>query len=257
VVVADDVVRYWAKKNGQELGILIPARQFDQDIPELMDLPHPDPGILRQDHGNLRTINKYFGGLRAVRKHAIALISKIDRTQTIHVLDLATGSADHPISLVRLARRLGRNIQVTAVERSPLTLSLAFEQTAKYPEITVRQGNILMLDYPPKSYDIVLCSLAIHHFSRADAVRILRTMVQFSRIGLIVNDLYRSWPAAWTAWIYTHLTTRNPMTLNDSYVSVLRAFTPTELREMAEESGVPGLKIYFHPMFRLVLVGER
>lgn len=238
------------------MGILIPARQFNPDIPELMDLPNPDPGILRQDHGNLRTINRYFGGLRAVRKHAIALISKIDRNQTVQILDLATGSADHPIALVRKAHKLGRNIHVTAVERNPLTLSIAREQTAHYPEITVRHGNILMLDYPPKSYDIVICSLAIHHFSRADVVKILSTMVRFSRVGLIVNDLYRSWPAAWTAWIYTHLTTRNPMTLNDSYVSVLRAFTPTELCEMAEESGVPDSKIYFHPMFRLVLVCE-
>jgi hypothetical protein len=46
------------------------------------------------------------------------------------------------------------------------------------------------------------------------------------------------------------------MTLNDSYVSVLRAFTPAELREMAGEAGVPNPQIYNHPLFRLALVGE-
>jgi ubiquinone/menaquinone biosynthesis C-methylase UbiE len=237
------------------MSIFIPARRFDQDSPELMDLPNPDPEILRQDLGNLRIINRFFGGLRAVRKHTIALIAKIDPAQTVQILDLATGSADHPISLVRLAQSLSRKIHITAIERNSLTLSIARERTAKYPEITIEQGDLLKLGYPPRSFDIVLCSLAIHHFSRSDAVRILRMMLEYSRVGLIVNDLYRTRPAAWIAWIYTHLTTRNPMTLNDSYVSVLRAFTPRELREMAAEAGMPNFQIFRHPMFRLVLVG--
>jgi 2-polyprenyl-3-methyl-5-hydroxy-6-metoxy-1,4-benzoquinol methylase len=238
------------------LSIFIPTRQFNPDILEMMDAPYANPQILRQDHGNLRTINKYFGGLRSIRKHAMDLVSRIDRNNPVRILDLATGSADHPIALIELARTLGRSFQITAVERSPLTLSIARERTAQYPEISVEQGDVLALQYPPKSYDIVLCSLAIHHFSRNDAIQILRMMSTISRIGLIVNDLYRSWPAAWTAWIYTHLTTRNPMTLNDSYVSVLRAFTPGELREMADEAGVPNPQIYSHPLFRLALVGE-
>jgi hypothetical protein len=236
------------------MSILIPARRFNPDSPELMDVPNPDPGILRRDLANLRIINRYFGGLRAVRAHVTGLIRKIDRAHTIQILDLATGSADHPMSLVRLAQSLNRKIQITAVECNPLTLSIARERTAKHPEITVEQGDLLKLGYPPRSFDIVLCSLAIHHFSRSDAVRILAMMSEYSRVGLIVNDLYRSWPAAWTAWIYTHVTTRNPMTLNDSYVSVLRAFTPRELREMAIEAGVPNPQIFHHPMFRLILV---
>jgi len=235
---------------------LIPSRQFNPDIPELMDTANQDPRILSQDLGNLRLINRWFGGLSAVRKHMRGLISKIDRAHAVQVLDLATGSADHPISLVRMARSLNRKIRITAVERNPLTLAIARERSAKYPEIVVEEGDLLKLNYPPKSFDIVLCSLAIHHFSTNDAVKILKMMIEYSRVGLIVNDLHRSWPAAWTAWIYTHLTTRNPMTLNDSYVSVLRAFTPQELREMASEAGVPDPQIFSHPMFRLVLTGE-
>lgn len=238
------------------MNFLIPNRQFNPDFPELMDLPNQDLRTLRQDLGNLRTINKFFGGLHAVRSHTMGLISKIDHAQTIHVLDLATGSADHPIALVQVARSLNRKIRITAVERNPLTLSIARERSAEYPEIVVEEGDLLNLKFPRKNFDIVLCSLAIHHFSRDDGVKILNMMVEYSRVGLIVNDLHRSWPAAWTAWFYTHLTTRNPLTLNDSYVSVLRAFTPHELLEMAGEAGVPDPQIFRHPMFRLILVGE-
>lgn len=238
------------------MSILIPARRFNPDSPELMDIPNPDPGLLRQDLGNLRIINRYFGGLRAVRTHVARLMQKVDQAQPIQILDLATGSADHPMSLMRLAQSLNRKIRITAIERHPLTLSIARERTAGVREISIVEGDLLTLGYLPKSFDIVLCSLAIHHFSRSDAIRILTTMADYARVGLIVNDLFRSWPAAWTAWIYTHVTTRNPMTLNDSYVSVLRAFTPQELREMALEAGVPNPQIFHHPMFRLVLVAE-
>lgn len=237
-------------------GSLIPPRRFNEDEPELMDTPHPEPGVLRQDLRNLRTINRFFGGLHAIRSHVTEMIAQIDENKVVRILDLATGSADHPLRLVSLARSIGRRVQITAVDRNPVTLSIARERTAMIPEITVEEGDILTLRYPPKSFDIVLCSLALHHFSHSNAIHILKTMGSLSRVGLIVNDLYRSWPAAWAAWLYTHATSRNQMTLNDSYVSVLRAFTPPELREMATHASVPNVRIYRHPMFRLVLVGE-
>lgn len=238
------------------MNLQIPQRRFDPQIPELMDIADHNAEILRDDLRNLRTINKYFGGLHAVEKSVIDMIARIEKTRTIQILDLATGSADHPIALADLARSLKRSIRITAIERNPITAAIARERTSSYSEISINEGDILSIDFSNKSYDIVLCSLAIHHFSREDSIRILGMMTNLSRIGLIVNDLDRSWPAAWTAWLYTHLTTRNPITLNDSYVSVLRAYTPNELRTMANEAGVPHPKILRHPMFRLILIGK-
>ena len=238
------------------MSLLIPHRRFNPQIPELMDDPHPDPTMLRDDLRNLRIINKYFGGLRVIQKYASKLMLQINKSQPIHILDLATGSADHPVALAKFARSLGRSVRITAVERNPFTLAVAKERSAQFNEITFVQGDILAMAWSPKSYDIVLCSLAIHHFSREDAIRILRMMQETARVGFVVNDLDRSWPAAWIAWLYTHLTTRNPMTLNDSYVSVLRAFTLEELRDIAGAAGVSNAQIRRHPMFRLALVSE-
>jgi ubiquinone/menaquinone biosynthesis C-methylase UbiE len=221
-----------------------------------MDSTSPDPSLLLDDLRNLRTINRNFGGLRVMRQYAGRLMSRIDNHKTIHLLDLATGSADHPVALVEFARAIGRSICITAVERNPVTLAVARERTAEYEEISIEEGDVLATNWEPASYDIVLCSLAIHHFSREDAVRILAAMRQIARVGLVVNDLNRTWPAAWIAWAYTHVTTRNAMTINDSYVSVLRAFTPNELATMAREAGIQNPLIRTHPFFRLVLVSE-
>ena len=238
------------------MSVLIPRRRFNPRIPEFMDSPDPDPKVLRDDLRNLRTINRYFGGLRTVRKYASRLLQRIDKSHTVEILDLATGSADHPIAIAKFARSVGRNVRITAIERNPVTLSIARERSAPYQEISVEEGDVLSMNWSAARYDIVLCSLAVHHFTREDAVRILGAMQKVARVGFVVNDLNRSWPAAWTAWLYTHLTTRNPMTLNDSYVSVLRAFTPEELLEIAKEAGIRNPQIHTHPFFRLVLWGH-
>lgn len=238
------------------MDFLIPPRQFNPAVPEMMDRPTDDVAMLRDDLKNLRTINKYFGGLAAVRRNVLPLFQKIGNEKTIEILDLATGSADHPLALVKLACKLKRSIRLTAIDRNPVMLAVAREQTASYPEIEIRDGNILSPTFPDKSFDIVLCSLAIHHFSREDAVTILRNMARLSRVGFIVNELNRSWIGAWTAWLYTHLTTLNPMTLYDSYVSVLRAFTPDELASMARETEMEKFEIKTQPFFRLILIAQ-
>lgn len=238
------------------IAFLIPPRRFDPDVLEMMDRENNDDAVLRDDLRNLRIINKYFGGWSAIRRPLITLIEKIDEPRTIGILDLATGSSDHPLAILKLARKFKRHVAITAVDKNPQILKIAREQTQQIQEITLEQHDILALPYPPKRFDIVLCSLAIHHLSKEHAVTLLKTMHRLSRVGFILNDLNRNWPAAWTAWLYAHLTTRNPMTHHDSCLSVLRAFTKDELQEMARAAGIQNFVIHKQPFFRLVLIGE-
>lgn len=235
--------------------LFVPIRRFDPARPELMDLPSNDTVLLAEDLKNLRTINRYFGGFAAIGKTILPFFHGLAPDKPVEILDLATGSADHPVEIARIAKNLGRKIRIVAVDKNPQILEIAHRRTQGIPEIEVAQKDLLQLDFADGSFDIVLCSLALHHFSREDAVRILAEMNRLSRVGFIVNDLNRSWIGAWTAWLYTHATSRNPLTLNDSYVSILRAFTPGELSEMAVEAGLKEFHVMTRPFFRLILVG--
>jgi ubiquinone/menaquinone biosynthesis C-methylase UbiE len=235
----------------------MPLQRVEPDIPEMMDRDDNDPRLLLQDLRNLRTLNRLFGGYGAIRRHFIPFLSRIDPRRVVRVLDLATGSADHPVRLVRLARSLGRSISVTAVDRHPQILADARERIKAYPEIVLVQADMRSLDYSEASFDIVLCSLALHHLNTADAIVVLREMQRLSRVGFIVNDLSRSYRAAWVVRGFTELTMRNPLTLNDSYASVLRSFTPREISSMASVAGIETYRVFRHAFFRLVLVGER
>jgi ubiquinone/menaquinone biosynthesis C-methylase UbiE len=230
-------------------------RHFSDSRLEMMDQSDADPEVLRDDLRNLRIINRYFGGLSALRNAVVPMAVKMKEAVTI--LDLATGSGDQPVSLAKVFRRWNQPARITAIDRNEVMLNAARQYASEFPEIRFEQGDILNLSVPAASFDIVTCSLAIHHLSRENAVKLLREMNRISRLGFVVNDLSRSRTGAATAWIYTRLTTLNPMTRYDSVISVLRAFTKKELAEMAAEAGVQPIRIFTAPLFRLVAVKEK
>lgn len=238
-----------------KLSFLIPERHYDPHNPEMMDRTGIDADLLAGDLGNLRTINNWFGGLRAVRRCVAPLIDGVVQGARIEVLDLATGSADCAVELAKRMRRLGRSVGITAVDKNPFMIETARKMAANFPEITIDEMDILSLPFPDRSFDIVLCSSAIHHFSRRDAVHILFEMNRIARVGFVVNDLDRSRFGAWAAWLYGHLATTNPITRHDSYASVLRAFTVSELTAMSREAGLHSFVVKRQVFFRLILVG--
>jgi SAM-dependent methyltransferase len=238
------------------MSFLIPQRRFDPQIPEMIDLPTNPLDILRVDLENLRFLNRYFGGLSAVRSYLKPLLVSLNSVAKVEILDLATGSADHPIAIAKIMHEIPHDFHVIAVDKNPQILEIAKENTRQIPQIRIEEQDILALPYGDNSFDVVLCSLAIHHFSDSDAIKILAEMNRISRIGFMVNDLQRTRIGAWTTWLFTHATSRNPMTLHDSYLSVMRGFTPVELRDLAVRAGIKKFKIKTRPFFRLLLIGE-
>ncbi len=237
--------------------ILIPPRRFDENKPEMVDRPDADPVLLRGELRNLRIINRLFGGHRAVQKALLSLIGEGEYEGTLQILDLATGSGDQAVAMARKFRRLGKKVSITAVDNNEVILAIAREYTSAFDEITIVKGDIRALAYPDRSFDIVLCSLAIHHFSWSAAVRLLQEMDRMSRLGFIVSDLSRSYIALATAWLYTHLTTTNIMTKTDAIASIFAAFTDEELRRMAYDAGGGAIEITKVPFFRLNAVRRK
>jgi ubiquinone/menaquinone biosynthesis C-methylase UbiE len=226
------------------MSLFSPSRRFDGNTPEMMDLPGAVPELLRGELRNLRLINARIGSLTLVRDAVMSLIDGINRDRTIEVLDLATGSADQPVALVEALRRAGRRVRVTAVDKNLVVLDAARAFASLVAEVRLEHQDIRALPYPDRSFDVALCSFALHHFSRADAVTILREMKRLSRVGFVVHDLERGYPAAVAAWIYTRVTTTNRMTRHDGTASVMNAFVKRELRDMVAEAGIANAAVW-------------
>ncbi len=135
-------------------------RQFDPAEPELMDRPQPVTAELMSDLRNLRQLNRHFGSYALITHF---LRRWIQPGAQLRVLDLATGSGDIPRLVIDYARKVGATVTVEAIDQQSSTLEIARGLSAGYPEIDFKQGDVLSFGEDGQ-YDIVLCSLALHHF---------------------------------------------------------------------------------------------
>jgi SAM-dependent methyltransferase len=209
-------------------------RSFDPAEPELMDRPQPVTPELASDLENLRQLNRYFGSYALIEHFLRRWILPGGR---MRILDLATGSGDIPRLMVDYARKVGAPVTVDAVDQQSSTLEIARALSADYPEINFLEGDVLSFGEEDSSYDLVLCSLALHHFAEADAVRLLARCRALSSKYVLVSDLRRGLLATIGVYLLTAFIFRDPMTRTDGRLSAARAFSFGEFRTLAERAG--------------------
>ena len=208
-------------------------RQFNPACLEWMDRPQAVSRALERDLANLRSLNRWFGSYRLVRHFLARWLKPNGR---VHIVDLATGAGDIPCMIAEWAHARDIKIKIDAVDQQPGTIEIARRLSASYPEITFVNHDLLEWN-PAESYDIVLLSLALHHFSDDDAVKVLRKCRELSRGAVLVSDLRRArWLSA-GIYLLTAMIYREPMTKNDARVSAARAFSFREMHELAERAG--------------------
>jgi SAM-dependent methyltransferase len=209
------------------------ARQFEAAEPELMDRPDAAPGELEAALGSLRALNRYFGSYYLVERFLRRWIKRGDR---LRIADLATGSADIPRRIADHAREVGADVEIVAVDYQSRTIETARRLSTAYPEITCECADVLTYG-SSAVFDLVICSLALHHFSESDAVRLLRRCRELSRRFVLVADLRRGFLASMGVYLLTALIFRDRMTREDGRTSAQRAFSFHELKHLAHNAG--------------------
>lgn len=225
-----------------------------RDAAELLDDPAKVPGDLAGNLADIRRLNRWFGGTRLALKFVLPQLSPRRATS---ILDVATGSADIPLALLDLGRRHRCEVEITAADISPEIL----EEARRYvgtADVRLVPADARRLPWPNRRFDVVLCSLALHHLDPTDASTALAEMWRVTNRRLIVLDLSRGYLAYAGTWLVTHSVARNQLTRHDGPLSVLRAYTAAELREFARRTGLgEAVRVTRHPFFRLALVADR
>ncbi len=231
-----------------------PSRNLREELLDLDEAPYEE---VRDSLNDVRKVNKYLSGYRVLLQHAEQFLKNHPPSRPMSILDVATGSADQPVAVAKFARKLAIPVKIHAIDINLKMLRFAREMTRRYPEIVFTQCDVLALPFRENSFDLVINSLSLHHFSWEKAVAILNAMYRISRRGIIVNDLHRSRVAHATIFILTRLLTKNRLTRYDAPVSVMNAFTPSEFSALAQEAGIPQYEIHRHFPYRIALVSEK
>jgi SAM-dependent methyltransferase len=233
------------------------AAPLRSDAPELMDAPELDPDELAENLRDIRRVNRLLGGTAIILRRLPGLLGETTPNRQITVLDLATGSADIPLAIAKWARRQNVDLRIVASDVSEQMLAEARRQLGGHPDITLARYDARSVPLPDESFDVVLCSLSLHHLPPEDAVLVLREMNRLARRGFILNDLRRSRAGYLAAIAAAKVTTRNRLTRNDAPLSVLRAYTPAELGDLLDRAGIADARITTHRWFRMAAVKRR
>jgi ubiquinone/menaquinone biosynthesis C-methylase UbiE len=223
-------------------------RFFAEEAGEWMDRPGQPEEDLREDLKNLGRINRYFGGTAAVRDTARKILKGVPKGARVLWVDLATGLGDHPRALRQEAAKRGVELVVLALDFRDETLKVA--RNGGSEGIVWLRADIRQLPLQTGSCDAALCSLALHHFSDEDAVRVLKEMRRVSRGACACVDLRRGRIAQAAVWLLTAVWLRHPMTVHDARLSVRRAFAENELKGLAERAGWAQYRFSRLPFFR-------
>lgn len=198
-------------------------------VGELMD----DPALDLTEHAHalrgLARLNALSGVTRQFYPILRTLAARIDRPLTI--VDIATGSADLPVALLRRARRDGVRLAITACDISPVAIENARDRArAAGVELSTRQLDVLHED-PPLA-DVLTCALFLHHLTDDQVQVVLQKMAAAASEQVLVSDLRRGpWGTALATTI-PRLTTRSHVVHVDAVRSARAALSMGEARSM-------------------------
>ncbi|HTU26576.1 MAG TPA: methyltransferase domain-containing protein [Pirellulales bacterium] len=228
--------------------------------PEVMDQADLDPERHRHALAGLAQVNwlSHSAGIvwRPIRKLARQL-----PTQQVRVLDLACGGGDVLLGVARRARRHGLDVALVGYDRSATAIEYARSRRASLgPDLasTVRFERRDVLAQPWEGgFDVVMCSLFLHHLGETQAGELLRRMAEASRHLVLVNDLSRSRLGYLVALVACATITRSEVVRTDGPRSVAAAFRPREALALASRAGLAGTRVRRRWPFRFLLSWER
>jgi 2-polyprenyl-3-methyl-5-hydroxy-6-metoxy-1,4-benzoquinol methylase len=218
---------------------LLPDLRTRHRVSEWMDDPALDPSEHRRALRGLSRLNTISGAFRSLW-HPIAKLATTQPGRTVRVLDVATGAGEFPLRLAQRAKQAGLPIEAAGCDLSETALAYGREMAAKSGVAVTFFRHDVLTNPLPNGYDIVTCSLFLHHLDEPEAVHLLQAMGRAAGQLVLVNDLVRGRASYFLVWFACRMLSRSPVVRFDGPVSVQAAFTPNELQKLAEQAGLAG-----------------
>jgi ubiquinone/menaquinone biosynthesis C-methylase UbiE len=192
-------------------------------------------------------LSAWFGGhaltLAALRRAA----RRVAASRPLIVVDIGGGRGDFARRLLRRARGMRRHLHVVVVDRDPDLLAEAAARRVLATPLSLVRADARALPFRPRSADVITMSLTLHHLPPDAAAKALAEMRAVARLMVVVNDLLRTRLSLVLVWLVTRLLGCHRVSRHDGPLSVRRAYSPEELRALAERAGIDRLRIARHP----------
>lgn len=196
-------------------------------VPELLDTDSGTPREVEGSLGDLRMLNRHFGGVRAMT----ALLREVAQARgliELDWLDVAGGAGD----VVALTEQSLRNFAITL---HPVIMDRARSHLSGLHQNIC--GDALALPFRDNSFDVVGSSLFVHHLEPDELIGFAREGLRVARHAFIINDLIRD-PIHLALALAGKAIYRSRITRHDAPASVRRAYSVNEIREILGKQSI-------------------
>jgi ubiquinone/menaquinone biosynthesis C-methylase UbiE len=212
-------------------------------VTELLDTDSGTPAEIASSLGDLRRINRWFGGI-ATTEAIIQRVAQEIKASSLSLLEVAAGSGYVPNAARERLKGRGLQLQVTLLDRAPSHLN------GGNRAIT---GDALAIPFRNASFDLVSCTLFAHHLSPEQLMQFVNEALRVSRVAVLINDLIRQ--PLHLLLVYAGLPLyRSRLTRHDAPASVRQAYTPEEMMALLAQTAALRTQIYRHYLFRMGVI---
>jgi ubiquinone/menaquinone biosynthesis C-methylase UbiE len=213
-----------------------------------LELLDTDSGTAEEVESSLRDLqsfNERLGGISTTRDLIQAVAVRSGKTH-FSLLEIASGTGFVPIQASRELSKDAIKLDITLSDRAPSHLP----QNGNAHKVAADALNIPFSD---SAFDLVSCTLFLHHLAPEEVVKFARESLRVSRIAVLVNDLVRN--PFHLALAYAGVPIyRSRITRNDAPASVKQAYTIEEMSGFFRTAGAAKVEAQKHFLFRMGVI---
>ncbi|WP_310381088.1 methyltransferase domain-containing protein [Flavobacterium sp.] len=226
------------------------STKYRTNKPEIMDDFSMEGDLLRDALVKIAKINQLLGGNKLTLQGVQFLLSNSAKKQQITIVDVGCGNGDMLRNLADFGIKNNYNLQLIGIDANKFTVNVACELSIQYPNISYRCIDVFDETFAKLKYDIVLCTLTLHHFKDNEIMKIVSVFNANAAIGIVINDLHRSSVSYRLFQVVCFVFRLNAMSREDGLTSILRGFKKAELKQFSEKLKLKKYSIQWKWAFR-------
>lgn len=224
--------------------------KYRTDQEEIMDDFTMEGEILRDALDKIAKINQLLGGNKLTLLGVKELVSTVENNKEITIVDVGCGNGDMLRTLARYGKLNNYKFRLIGVDANRFTINHAINLSVDFPNISFLCVDVFEKEFNDLKYDIVLCTLTLHHFKDNEIEQIMNVFYSNAKTGIVINDLHRSSIAYRLFQLLCVAFQLNKMSKEDGLISILRGFKKADLVAFSKKLNFNNYTIQWKWAFR-------
>lgn len=216
---------------------------------EIMDDFELEGEELKDALDKIAKINQLLGGNRLTLKGVQELLKQSKKVEIV-IVDVGCGNGDMLRTLADFGKKNNLKFQLIGIDANNFTVKHAQKLSENYSNIKYRCEDIFDKEFKVLKYDILLCTLTLHHFNDDEILYLLNVFYTNAATGIVINDLHRNLIAYRLFQALCFVFRLNTMSREDGLTSILRGFKKEELLQFSKKLNYKNYKIHWKWAFR-------